>query len=87
MNPNEPAFPVPEVVMDGREGATAYPSNNSGMTIRTYLAGLAMQGFCANSDLSAIASEKGKTPAEVRHAYAKAAVQMADLMLAELEKS
>jgi hypothetical protein len=55
------------------------------MTIRTYLAGLAMQGFCANSDLSAVASEKGKTPAEVRQAYAKAAVQMADLLLQELE--
>jgi hypothetical protein len=85
MKPHESAFPVPEVVMDGREGPTAYPVSASGMTIRTYLAGLAMQGFCANSDLSAVASEKGKTPAEVRQAYAKAAVQMADLLLQELE--
>jgi hypothetical protein len=55
------------------------------MTLREHFAGLAMQGFAANSELSAkLAKQQPETVAQV---YAVAAVLAADALIAELEKA
>lgn len=59
----------------------------SEITKREYFAGLAMQGFCANSafmvTLSDVCKRKSITEGE---AIAQAAIQAADALLHELEK-
>lgn len=57
-----------------------------GLTIRQHYAGLAMQGLCANSDLSKYAFDQGFKSDTIRKDYARSAVHCADALIAELEK-
>lgn len=59
---------------------------HTGMSLRAYLAANAMQGLCANPDLSRHAFERKYSPACVREDLAVTAVQMADALLKELQK-
>jgi hypothetical protein len=77
---NEPAFPGENAMRFGQTNDC-----NPGMTLREHFAGLAMQGFAANSELSAkLARQQPETVAQV---YAVAAVLAADALIAELEKA
>jgi hypothetical protein len=66
------AFPVPEVMGEGREGPTAYMVSAQGMSLRDYFAAKAMA-----------LADKDQVPAEV----AADAYAIADAMLAERAKS
>jgi hypothetical protein len=70
---NEPAFPDPshanpQYVTEGR----------AGMTIRTWLAGQALQGILANCDIDATSNEES---------HARYCVNHADALIAELNKT
>ena len=57
-----------------------------GLTKREYFAAMAMQGVCANPDLSIYFSELKVPTDEVRLLYAESAVKIADALLLELSK-
>ena len=78
------------------DGGYAFPcdppfQSNRGMTLRAYFAGRAMQGW-----ISAIAADENAartfkkagvvTPEQVEQLVAKCSVDMADALIAELEK-
>ena len=76
---DQPAYPC-EVTW-GEDGIQGRQTGNSsgictGMTLRQYYAGLAMQGMLANAEIT--------RPNEV--CISEAAVKIADALLAELEK-
>ena len=54
-----------------------------GMNLREYYAGLAMQGFCSNSDLY---TKQAKTMYELKEIYSSLSLQFADALLEELSK-
>ena len=73
------AFPVPGAQGEGGNGAT----------IRTLLAGMAMQGFCANSEVALSAAKllnQKQTPQQVAAQVANAAIIHADALLEALAK-
>lgn len=55
------------------------------MTLRTYLAGQALAGLCANARMAQEAEQISKTRL-VPNEYAKVSVVLADALLAELAK-
>jgi len=74
---NEPAFPALT--------ATRY---YIGMTIREWYAGMALQGILANSQWSlAILKEAKEKGYDQSDTFAKATIELADAMIAELEKT
>lgn len=80
---NQPAFPIPElrnphtgdVIQQGWEG----------MSLRDWFAGMALQGMCANPDITSAMSEKGMKPFEIRESFASSAYAQADEMMEERE--
>lgn len=60
-------------------------SFQSGMTLREYYAGLALQGMLANQKLYKIAADK-ILPDDMAHFYALCATEHADALLAQLNK-
>lgn len=70
-----PAFPV-HTALELHQGL-------SGMSLRAWLAGMAMQGMLVNGFMPNQATKNlGKSP----YNYASAAVEMADALISELEK-
>lgn len=65
---DQPAFPV-------------WDSTQNGLSKLELFAAMAMQGICANADLSAVTNEHSK-----HHLLAENAVEVAKALLAELEK-
>jgi hypothetical protein len=72
------AFPVPAA--NSHAGNMFYPE--TGMTLRDWYAGLAMQGMYAHHVLGRFVDYNGDTGG-----YAEAAFLMADAMIAEREKT
>ena len=64
-----------------------YSAGNEGMTKREWFAGQALAGICANPDLSQQAAARGLTPAQCRTAWVDGAADLADALIADLEKS
>lgn len=56
------------------------------LTKREHFAALAMQGLCANGDISRAASERGISPADLRTSFASSSVHMAAALLLALEE-
>lgn len=78
-NGDDLAFPGQNNVHDS-EGNFMFAQSHSGMTIRQYFAGLAMQGsICANDHAS-----PGWITMEIANAHAKKAVMIADALIAAL---
>ena len=77
MKPNSSAFPY--ATNDPLSGLITV---NPGMSIRTWLAGIAMQGLLANRGEMA---QSNNWP-EFKKAFAKDAVQLADALLTELNE-
>ena len=55
--------------------------SQKGMTLRDYLAAAAVQGMCANPDLSTHMTIQGMKPGDVRLSFAESAYKLADEML------
>jgi hypothetical protein len=72
---NKRAFPCASSPIDNNS------DGQSGMTYRQWLAGLAMQGFVTQLDPGFIRASEPVPPW-----YAKRAVEMADALIAELER-
>lgn len=69
-------------INDGGPVAPIYPANiSSGISMRDYIAMTAMNGMCANSDISKATSMAKLTPEECRKSFAESAYKMADEML------
>lgn len=75
MNADQPAFPHPPV--EDKHGVLI-SSGRIGMDIRTYLAGQALAGFCANPNT--LVQEAGPKQRSVW------SVKVADALIAELSK-
>ena len=60
-------------------------SIGEGMSLRDWFAGKAMQGMCANSDVSLAGAKAGVTPTKMRNDIAFSAYKMADDMLKQRE--
>lgn len=73
---NEPAYP------HGDHGC-----HLGGLTKREYFAGLAMQGWLANSDMLAAVYDHNATEQQFLSIVAKAAGEAADAVLDRLEKT
>jgi hypothetical protein len=85
---DQPAFPEIKSKSDDPENQNVTDVfSEGGMTIRQYYAGLAMQGICANPDISREIEKAGLTRDQVHVAYAAGAVRQADALIAELEKA
>jgi len=76
-NDGGPAFPLPSVSMVDMVGRTYFEGGQSGMSLREWYAGLAMQGQLACGEIA------DPTPAGV----AKYAVEYAVALLTELKKT
>lgn len=82
---DKPAFPAK---MQAKDPMTAYMHDifTQGMTLREYYTGLAMQGICQASDEAAVWIAL-RNELDTKKGISKAAVKMADALLAELERS
>lgn len=56
------------------------------MTLRDWFAGMALQGMCANPDITAAMSEQGMKPYEIRDSFASSAYAQADDTLLKREQ-
>ena len=74
IHPHDTAFPIPPSILDTERGQWIEPA--PGLTVRAYFAGLAMQGISANYPRGAF--EIG--------IMAETSVQLADALIAELNK-
>lgn len=86
-----PAFPTqPEPFLDGPQGrqpASAWGiEGNPGMSLRAWLAGLAMQGFAANASLPEVLESKCHDDEVSSRSVAKCSIRWADALISELEK-
>lgn len=67
-----------------------HPDGNSadsyGMTLRDWFAGMALNGICANSDISINSANANLTRQSIRESFAEGAYKTADAMIAEREK-
>lgn len=75
-NANTPAFPVSARDRENYEAGQYVPRGIFGLTKREYFAALAMQGLCADPTSEAIPQKF----------IARSAVELADALIAELEK-
>jgi len=78
---SQPAFPTERWDITSQANYTEH-----GMTLRQWYAGMAMQGMCANSDISKSMDRVGLEPKEARESIVESAFKTADLMIAEGEK-
>lgn len=85
---NQPAFPAPQfAVQSGVDNEKIVQLGvTQGMSIRTYAAIAAMQGFLANSDFVTMTSKLNK-PENVIQVITVGAVEAADKLLAELQRT
>lgn len=83
-NGDKPAFQTPHVWAERWEMIDKIKESDGGLTKREYFAGLAMQGLCANGSWLQKATEHST---DVPGAVADAARDIADALLAELEKT
>ncbi len=81
---------------DKKSGGPAFPNlisylpgqpqrGDKGMDLRDYFAAAAMQGICANPDISAAGANDKISPANMRESVAKSSYQLADAMIAARE--
>lgn len=56
------------------------------MTKREYFAAMALQGMCANADISAAMTERGLRPSDVRLSYADSSAAQADALIEALNR-
>lgn len=61
--------------------------SQNGMTLRDWFAGMALQGMCANPDISKVMADRQMQPSEVRESFALCAYAQADAMILERAKS
>ena len=80
INDGGPAFPIAAGTGDPRDGVYC----QSGMSLRDWFAGMALQQFVDERDFSVWQHEKSK---EARHEIAAAAYSIADAMLKAREQS
>ena len=59
---------------------------SAALSLRDLFAAAALQGICANPDISRHAADQGYKASTIRKDYARAAFEQADEMLAEREK-
>jgi hypothetical protein len=86
---DKPAFPSTreeEVPLAGQDRAVKVQFHSNGMTLREYYAGLAMQGLLANKYVRPNIADINPTPRPENAQLMQVAVQMADALIAELEK-
>ena len=88
LDPHAPAFPIPATERL-RDAVGVLNPMYSGMTVRTYLAGLAMQGLLANPDRidPAVFAEAARYGAKASDVIAGIAVTNADALLEALRSS
>lgn len=89
-----PAFPCEvneltgtHVKMEGIDYPCSQVRRYPGLSLRDYFAAAALQGICANPDISGHAADKGYRAQDVRLDYAASAYAQADAMIAEREKA
>ena len=82
---NEPGFGDSITVID-RDGGKQWFPFNRGMDLRTYLAGQAMQGILAHSNMSFVDDAGRETKVIKPETVARFSVRMADALIEELNK-
>lgn len=80
-NENRPAYPLSGDYYQNEIGRGKAPDVYQGLTKREYFAAMAMQGLCANPNVSV-----DKSQADVVQFYATVSIKFADELLRQLDK-
>ena len=86
VNPNDPAFPTHILVRDKFGGDPHQMTKHPGMSIRTQLAAMAMQGILANSEMTTKIGANYLTAGKCAIHLAQLAKTYADALIEELNK-
>lgn len=82
MNDGGPAFPTGLALT--QQGNPV--GGDEGMSLLDWYAGMALQGMCANPDITAAMSDQGMKPYEIRDSFASSAWAQAEEMIKERER-